>query len=339
MSTPPTLEKYIESYYWSSMSPERSGQSLKTQIENDLSTATIKLLENNVPQSEIEAFESKYWDFCSKYLSQSAKVASTGITGRSGFNYARNEKASISADKTMKNWLEWTEFKVNQLIKRALPYIDPKEQADSELTDLLKEQAQYKEHNKTAKKNGLDMVPSWKLTNLNNRIKARKAKIEKINKQEVLAETNPVEILSEKNGLKIFIDNSIQRVVFKHDSKPSSEEIATLKQKGFRWSPKNLQWQAFINRNSLDFAKSSAGIVEETKVVKKRDFISEVMDKYNAFFAFGRDQLNDQLTERNLPLDTKLVSLDMGLYLPKVSDENVENFIKEFNNASHVQKN
>lgn len=249
------LKKYIDSYYWSSMNPERSGEILKRQVENDLANSKTKLIAGNVPETEIQAFENKYWEFCSKYLTQSAKVASTGITGRSNFNYRRNEKASGYAENTMKEWLEWTEYKVGKLIKNAIPYVDPKTQADEELALLLEEQRKYKEHNKTAKKNGLPMIPGFRLTSVNNKIKARREKIDKIRKQEALAVSNPVVMVLEKEGLKIFIDNTIDRIVVKHDLKPEASEIAKLKSLGFRWSPTNIQWQAFKNRWNLDRVK------------------------------------------------------------------------------------
>lgn len=77
----------------------------------------------------------------------------------------------------------------------------------------------------------------FELTSINNKIKARRQKIEIMKVRIERKETfKPIEF----NGGSIYIEND--RVIIDHDSKPEKEIIQAIKSNGFRWSPKFKNW-------------------------------------------------------------------------------------------------
>lgn len=92
---------------------------------------------------------------------------------------------------------------------------------------------------------------SYQLTNNNARIKAAEKQLEKakalktrIEKEYTIAGVKVVEN-PEENRLQLFFDG-----------KPSEAIRTALKHNGFRWSPFNGCWQAYLNNNSIWFAKN-----------------------------------------------------------------------------------
>lgn len=78
---------------------------------------------------------------------------------------------------------------------------------------------------------------SYELTSINNRIKARRDKIN-INKVRIERKESFKPITFE--GGSIYIEND--RVIIAHDEKPEREIIQAIKSNGFRWSPKMGNW-------------------------------------------------------------------------------------------------
>ena len=85
-----------------------------------------------------------------------------------------------------------------------------------------------------------------------NKIKEKLENLKKIQDSAVSKEG----VIKENKGFTAFIDNTSNRIAIKHLEKPSLFERTKLKQNGFRWSPKNTQWQAFINDKSKRFVEN-----------------------------------------------------------------------------------
>lgn len=94
------------------------------------------------------------------------------------------------------------------------------------------------------------IFPGYALTNNNAKINAAKKQLEKA---KTLAEKEDKEY--EANGLTIAECYSENRVRIYYPGKPDDETRANLKRHGFRWSPSNGCWQAYINGWALRFIK------------------------------------------------------------------------------------
>ena len=46
-------------------------------------------------------------------------------------------------------------------------------------------------------------------------------------------------------------DYILDRIIIRHDEKPSKDVIVRLKQMGMKWSPRNQGWQRKITNNAL----------------------------------------------------------------------------------------
>ena len=64
------------------------------------------------------------------------------------------------------------------------------------------------------------------------------------------------EVQVENNGISMEVNKAENRVMLFFPGKPSEEVRSNLKRHGFRWSPRNMAWQAYIKQWNIDFAKS-----------------------------------------------------------------------------------
>lgn len=100
-------------------------------------------------------------------------------------------------------------------------------------------------------------LPSYVLTNLSATIRSIKKRIEAIQKLEALPDVDET-----FNGIRVFTDEG--RIKISFGFKPSEEIRTELKRGGFRWSPYNETWQAYIHQHTIDKAKEMAakGVAE-----------------------------------------------------------------------------
>lgn len=88
----------------------------------------------------------------------------------------------------------------------------------------------------------------YQLTNNNAMIKNTKDRIKDLeNKEQALSEGNKQ---FEFEGGTVVFNVELDRICIKHDEKPSSEVIQTIKQNGFRWSPFHKVWMRQITENA-----------------------------------------------------------------------------------------
>jgi len=58
------------------------------------------------------------------------------------------------------------------------------------------------------------------------------------------------------NNITLEINKDENRIMLYFPGKPDEETRTKLKRRGFRWSPRNMAWQSYINDYNLDFAKT-----------------------------------------------------------------------------------
>ena len=86
---------------------------------------------------------------------------------------------------------------------------------------------------------------SFSLTNINNKIKAARQRIQELSK---IKEKGTEETKTEY--FKVVENAEIMRLQLIFDGKPDDKIRAILKSNGFRWSPKNVAWQRQLTNNA-----------------------------------------------------------------------------------------
>lgn len=257
----------IQSYNWISFSPERRGESDFHYYTQLLADDTAELGENR------GNYEGKFVDKVMTIFHRQARCASPMITGPANFNNRRNGKAWDSRDKALTEFTQWRE-KYFKAVNRERT-LSPEEEIDKTLEELERLEVKHEFYKDMNKIKGVDAkkafaiendelaifeywgerfnhtVPSFHLTNSNNRIKERRKKLEvmrtRIERKETFEKI-------EFNGGYVDIEND--RVVIKHHEKPSREVIDVIKKNGFRYSPRSVSWVRKHTGNAVAVAKS-----------------------------------------------------------------------------------
>lgn len=122
-SHPAYLDQYwslaYDSYRGISQSPEERGQSTIADYEKELHEDLSK-----TPEEQKEKYIQNYKKYFSAWLSAQGRCLSAFITGPSGFNTRRSEKANTSSDNRYKEFREWRERAIKaikELIERNKP--------------------------------------------------------------------------------------------------------------------------------------------------------------------------------------------------------------------------
>ena len=258
-----------------SFSPERRAASCVQDFSQELE-ADLRALGGSTGN-----YKEKYLAHLRKWTAAKARTMSPMITGPANFPAERNRKAF---EREMRAWEEFQAWR-ERYFKRAnrVQTKTPEEEIDEALMRLEKERNNHAimiEVNKIFRRKTSDeekrkalleelelseklvnnlMTPdcfgqygfaSYALTNSNARIKnleqkvlTMKARIERRDTFEKI----------EFDGGTIDIEND--RVVIRHEEKPSPEVIQQLKSNGFRWSPHWKCWCRKHTANALRAAK------------------------------------------------------------------------------------
>jgi len=116
-----------DAHYWSSQNPDIVGEDELTQYEREL-YADLQAM----PEEHRKQYLSNYKShLCGVWASES-RVANAFITGRSGFNYRRNEKANNAYDNKCKAFREWRERAL-----KAIEKYKESQKADEQRTEEL----------------------------------------------------------------------------------------------------------------------------------------------------------------------------------------------------------
>jgi hypothetical protein len=243
-------ERMIQSYGWTSFSPEKRGESDFNYYMNLLKEDLITLGENT------GNYESKFYARVNLIVARQSRCASPMITGPANFNNRRNGKAWESRDRALSEFEHWRKKYINAATRERT--LSPEAEIDKTLEELERLEAKKEifkavdklktreEKEKYLSKNyrltdwemrHLDLGYCFNRTSITTKIRERKKKLEVM---KVRIERKETFEKIEFNGGYVDIEND--RVVIKHYEKPSKEIIEVIKTNGFRYSPKTVSW-------------------------------------------------------------------------------------------------
>jgi len=269
----------IQAHNWTSFSPERRGETLINDYNNQLTEDIAELTAAGIESDIIESYKLRYINLFMSWLSAKSRCASSMITGPANFNVRKNEKANRSEDNHYKLWQEWRNRAKKAIIRKTQPvktFESELERYKNELENLKKSHELMKEGNKRIKsaqktgenldeylKNTFNIQPhmiEWTIkfgfglsNNLAN-IKRIEERILILSKKQERADTIGTST-KDFEGFKVIFNHEADRIQIQHDAKPDFNTITSLKKHGFRWSPSFKAWQRQLNRNGIEAAE------------------------------------------------------------------------------------
>lgn len=127
------------------------------------------------------------------------------------------------------------------------------EKLEQKLAGLEQKRESIKEMNRNARRQGTDQCPAYVLTNLGANIRRIKQRIAEIKKRSTRQSVEDC-----VGDVRIVTNIEENRVQMFFPGKPPEEIRRQLKQNGFRWSPRNGCWQAYLNSWAEHLARQIA---------------------------------------------------------------------------------
>lgn len=268
-------ESAIRAHAWTSFSPERRGETLINDYNEQLGDDITELTAAGIDSETIEGYKNRYKSLFSSWISAKSRCASPMITGPANFNVRKHEKANRSEENHYKLWQEWRLRAKKAIVRKAAPvktFESEIERYKNELEGLKKNHELMKEGNKRiikARKTGEDLTSylstvfnikphmiDWTLkfgfglsNNLAN-IKRVEDRILTISKKQERADTIGTST-KEFDGFKVIFNHEADRIQIQHEVKPDFNTISELKKHGFKWSPTFKAWQRQLNQNGI----------------------------------------------------------------------------------------
>jgi hypothetical protein len=272
---PELKETARRAFYWVSFNPEGRGDRIRQEFGEILINDIDYLRSNGATDDQVESYKDKYKKLFVSWLHASSRCASSVITGGSGFNVRRADKANRSEHRHYEIFKEWRERAKKGILKanRAeKTYLSEIERYEAELEGMKINHEKMKEANKrikTALKNGTDITDyltsefgikphmiEWTLkfgfglSNNNANMKRVEQRIKELKAKEAQRMEEPEKSYTFEGGQIIF-NYEADRIQVKHDQKPTFDKIQELKKSGFKWSPSNGVWQRQITANAI----------------------------------------------------------------------------------------
>lgn len=269
-------------FYWTSFSPDKRAEQCIKEHEEQLNDDLL-----NIPDEEKERYISNYKKYFSAWLSAHSRCASSVITGGSGFNVRRAEKANASEHNRMMEFSDWRE-KALKAIAKKIEDNKPQAVKNSEnwerlRNDIIRSAATihgintgiergyskalfvssiYQKVETYAKHGNVEIVSAAieEIRKFNETMSVVITERHKFFKLLEMAENAKAtkESNADRENSEITItggkvvqnwkENRIQ-IIF--DEKPDYNTIQELKKWGFKWAPSVAAWQRFNNNNSL----------------------------------------------------------------------------------------
>ena len=277
-------QKAILAYNWTSFNPEKRGEAVLvgyvqtlTALAEHITKEATDERQQAIAQEVFDRLRAKYRQRTLDWLSAHSRCASSAITGGSGFNVRRAEKAN-NAEHNKMGELIALEKAMFVYASKSLANVIPKEekQADdlaavkARLANAEKMQEFMKQANALQRKGDQEGVKSlfdnatdynrfmrpnyigqvgferFQLTNNLARIKSMRERIAILETKATQTGTTEQDL----NGLKIVRNLDADRLQLIFDGKPSEEERTFLKRHGFKWSPRFTAWQRQLTNNA-----------------------------------------------------------------------------------------
>ena len=275
--------KAVQAHYWTSFSPERRGEQVIKDYNEQLSEDIEELQKAGIESEAIASYKTRYESLFSSWLSAKGRTTSPMITGPANYNMRRHEKANRSEDKHYEVWQEWRKRAKKAIVRQAQPaktFVSELDRYKAELEGMKRNHDLMKQGNKmiaAAKKQGKDisgelmtllginqfnaewaMKWGFGLQNNNANMKRVEERIKMLEKKEEMREENPLTKYSFDGG-EMVIDYEIDRVQIYFSTRPTDSELSEWKSKGlstFNWSPSVKAWQRKITPNALRCVKN-----------------------------------------------------------------------------------
>lgn len=242
-----------------------------------------------------EEFARYRQGFCVRYkshLAARARVLSVLVTGPSRFPGRRNQKRGDTADKRMRELLDWRKAALTAIERTLRPELRPIMSGDGDATSRLREKlaglqakhaqmlaanAAIRKHKKAGEASQIEALAelgyparaalallhpdfgrpgfTWEITNNGAEIRRIQARLEQVEKAQTTES-------AEERGEHATLEDSPadNRVRLHFPGKPSEDIRTALKSSGFRWAPSLGVWQAYRNARTLAVAGGLAGI-------------------------------------------------------------------------------
>lgn len=280
------LSEYKElayrSFYWTSFSPDKRAEQTIKEHEKQINDDLL-----NIPDEQKERYISNYKKYFSAWLSAHSRCASSVITGGSGFNVRRAEKANASEHNRMMEFLDWRE-KALKAIAKKIEENKPQSVKNSENWERLQANILSSAATIHGINTGIESGYSKALfvSNIYQKVEtyakhgdveivsAALEEIRKFNETmsvviterhkffKLLEVAENVKATKESNserenseitipGGKVIQNWKENRLQIIFDSKPDYDTIQELKKWGFKWAPSSMAWQRFNNNNSI----------------------------------------------------------------------------------------
>jgi len=280
-----SLEEFRSSarraFSWTSFDPEKRGDATIRDYEKELNEDL-----ENIPDTDKAHYVAQYKKYFSSWLSARSNCSSSMITGGSGYNVRRAEKANITERNRIEDFFAWRDKALKAIAKRVRDSRTTSEKNKEEWHSLernLLESAAvihgiktgtergynkalfvasiYKKTETYAKKGNTSIVNNAIscIRNFNETMGVVITERHKFFKLPELAESKR-EALKDKSerestefvckGLTVISNFKDDRYQFIFDEKPSAEIIAELKHLAFKWSPRSGAWQRQMTDNA-----------------------------------------------------------------------------------------
>lgn len=281
-----TLQEFKQLAYrafnWTSFDPQKRSENTLQEHEDQLNDDL-----QNIPESETDRYIQSYKKYFSEWLSAHSNCASSVITGGSGFNVSRAEKANNREHAKYGQFIEWRE-KALKAIARKIDESKPEEQKKNETWQYLEKDilhsaavihgintgierdcskalfvsSIYGKVETFAKRGDTEMVKRAIdcIRHFNETMSVVITERHKFFNLIEVAEQNK-ESLSDKaekenteiafKGGKVVNNYHENRIQLIFDEKPSSELISQLKRSAFKWSPRFGAWQRQMTGNGV----------------------------------------------------------------------------------------
>lgn len=285
------LQEYKElarmAAYWTSFNPDRWGDRTILEHEHQL---LVDL--EGVPEDEKQRYIDNYKKYFSSWLNAHSKCASSAITGGSGFDVRRAEKANNREQSRYEDFTQWREKALKAIVKRKEAN-RPESEKRAEVWKGLEKSIL----NSAATIHGLNIgiergySKSLFVNSIYNKVEtfAKRGDIEMVEKaiklvrrlnetmSSIITERhkffNLLEVaeaakeksedMFSKEATEVAFKGGVlvqnwaeDRVQLIFDEKPSADFIAQLKKAAFRWSPRFGAWQRQNTTNGVYAAKS-----------------------------------------------------------------------------------
>lgn len=257
-------EQAIKAFQGTSFFPIERGTQTIEEFSAELSGDLEKLEPGN-------KYQAKYEDFFTTWLNSKSRCLSFMITGAARFPVEKNKK---NIERSMNAWDKWRKWRENyfKAVNRQRT-LSPEEELDNALAELdrqlekhelmrginkimySKKLSEKEKQEQAFAEYGIEAAMpyvSFELSGSNQRIKRLRDKV--IVMRNRIYRKSAWESIEFEGGV---IDIQADRVVVKHDEKPSREIIDRLKSRGFRWSRKHASWcrkhtaQAIIDAKNI----------------------------------------------------------------------------------------